>query len=328
VLFDSGDGAKPVDAVMISGDRPLVSVSIPTFNRARSYLPAALASVCSQTYEKVEIFVSDNASEDETKELVTNIGDSRIRYHRHSTNIGPSQNMNFCVQQARGELLVVLSDDDIVAPDFVESCVQLAATHPDVGLIRTGTRVIDAQGQTIREVSNVAQGLSFDEYLLAWIDGKVSPYQCSTMFRTELLQAHGLHSRHFLFDDVMAHFEIAAHHGVVDIRDVKASFRQHSEELTAKSDIRAWCEESLDLIDLMCRLSPKNAEYISTRGLSALALANYRRALRQPFPKSVLSCLTVFRMHRFTPPPRRVLSAAVVRRLRRTLLRTGRVADR
>jgi hypothetical protein len=197
--------------------------------------------------------------------------------------------------------------------------MKAVATRPGVGLVRTGTRVVDGQGGTIREVPNTARGLSFDEYVVAWIDGKVSPYQCSTMFRTSLMKEHGLRSRHYLFDDVIAHFEIAARHGTVDVEDVKASFRQHGGELTAKTDIRAWCEESLDLIELLRELSPKNADFLATRGLAALALANYRRALRQPFPSSVLSCLTVFRMHRFTPPPRRVITAAVERRLRRTL---------
>jgi hypothetical protein len=183
---------------------------------------------------------------------------------------------------------------------------------------------VDAQGRTIREMPNRAHGVSFDEYVVAWIDGKVSPYQCSTMFRTRLLQEHGLRSRHYLFDDVIAHFDIAARHGALDVEDVKASFRQHGGELTAKTDIRAWCEESLDLIELMQELSPRNADFIASRGLAALALANYRRAMRQPFPTSMISCLTVFRMHRFTPPPRGVIAAAVERRLRRTL--GGRVS--
>jgi glycosyltransferase involved in cell wall biosynthesis len=308
-----------VDTDMSPAGRPLVSVAIPTFNRAGSYLPEALACARAQTYENLEIFVSDNASEDGTGEMIANLRDPRIRYHRHPSNIGSAPNMNFCVQQARGEFLLLLPDDDLVAPDFVDSCMQLAATRPDVGLVRTGTRVVDTDGRTIREVPNAARGLSFDEYVIAWIDGKVSPYQCSTMFRTTLFKGHGLRSRHYLFDDVIAHFDLAARHGALDVEDVKASFRQHGGELTAKTDIRAWCEESLDLIELLRELSPKNADFIATRGLEALALANYRRALRQPFPTSMVSCLTVFRMHRFTPPPRGVITAAVERRLRRTL---------
>jgi glycosyltransferase involved in cell wall biosynthesis len=304
---------------MSSTGRPLASVVIPTFNRAASYLPEALASARAQTYENLEIFVSDNASQDGTGEMIANLGDPRIRYHRHPSNIGSTPNMNFCVQQARGEYLLLLPDDDLIAPDFVDACMKGAATRPEVGLIRTGTRVVDGQGRTLREIPNTARGVSFDEYVVAWIDGKVSPYQCSTMFRTALLKEHGLRSRHCLFDDVIAHFDIAARHGALDVEDVKASFRQHGGELTAKTDIRAWCEESLDLIELMRELSPKNADFIATRGLAALALANYRRALRQPFPGSILSCLVVFRMHRFTPPPRGVITAAVERRLRRTL---------
>ena len=67
--------------------------------------------------------------------------------------------MNFCIQQARGDYLVILPDDDLVDPDFVESCVALALDNPQAGLIRTGTRVIDAAGRVLVELPNEAVGL-------------------------------------------------------------------------------------------------------------------------------------------------------------------------
>jgi glycosyltransferase involved in cell wall biosynthesis len=296
----------------VSSDvHPLVTIAIPTFNRADSFFPSSLASACSQSYPNLEIFISDNASHDDTRVRVEAIKDSRIRYHRHPENIGPSRNENFCVQEARGDYVVILPDDDLIDPDFAESCVRLAAQNPAAGVIRTGTRVIDAQGHVIRESPNGAAGLSFDDYVMAWIDGKTSPYQCSSMFRTGPFQSIGLHSRHYLFNDLMTHFKVAAAYGRMDLREPKASFRLHGESATDKADMRAWCEESMDLLRLLCELSPGNRTLIETRGTRFLAGGNYRRALRKPFPKHLLACFTVFRTHNFILPPRWVLDEAV-----------------
>jgi glycosyltransferase involved in cell wall biosynthesis len=300
---------------MTSSHGPLVTIAIPTFNRANGFFPKSLASACAQTYTRLEILVADNASEDDTQNVVEALKDPRIRYYRHLSNIGPSRNMNFCIQQARGDYLVILPDDDLVDPDFVESCAALALDNPQAGLIRTGTRVIDAAGRVLVELPNEAVGLSFDQLVVAWIDGKTSPYQCSIMFRTAPIQGLGMHSRHYLFDDACTFFTIAGRHGCADVRGLKARFRLHEGELTSQAPMRDWCEDSIDLLNLLCDLSPANAEFVRTNGLRFLATGNYRRALRRPFPRSLLDCLTVFRTHKFMLPPRRYLARAARRRL-------------
>jgi glycosyltransferase involved in cell wall biosynthesis len=293
---------------------PLVTIAIPTFNRAGSFFPLTLASARAQSYPNLEILIADNASTDGTHARVEAIKDERIRYFRHSSNIGPSNNENFCVQETRGDYVVVLPDDDLIDADFVQSCVALAIKRPDAGLVRTGTRVIDEQDRVIRESPNRVNGPSFDDLVIAWIDGKTSPYQCSTMFRTGPLRSIGLHSRHYLFNDVVTHFKIAAAHGRLDIEETKASFRLHPETATNRANIRAWCEESMDVLQLLRELSPKNSEALFTRGMKFLAVGNYRRALRKPFPNDIVAALTVFLAHKFILPPRWVLDEAARRR--------------
>ena len=135
--------------------------------------------------------------------------------------------------------------------------------------------------------------------------------------RTGLLRRVGLHSRHYLFNDVMSQFKVAAGYGHIDIEAVKATFRVHTESATDKADIRAWCEESVDLLHLLFELSPSNHEFIRTQGMKFLAASNYRRALRKPFPKDILAGLTVFRMLQFIPPPHWVMKEAIKKRWRK-----------
>jgi glycosyltransferase involved in cell wall biosynthesis len=292
---------------MTADTEPYVTIAIQTFNRAATFFPLTLKSACSQSYSHLEILVADNASTDETHAVVDAAHDPRIRYHRHPTNIGAFNNQAFCLQEARGSYLTILPDDDLVDPDFVESCIALALQNPSVGVIRTGTRVIDKDNRVIREAPNPMENLSFDDFVLAWINGRTSPYQCSSMFRTDALRAAGFQTRHHLFDDLVAHFRVAAHDGRADIAGVKASFRMHGSSGTDRANMRAWCEESMDLLNLLCDLSPTNREIIRTDGMRFLALGNYRRALRKSFPRRLLACLEVFWTHDFTPLPRALL---------------------
>lgn len=99
---------------------PFVSVIIPTFNRA-ALLARAIGSVCRQTYSNLDIIVVDDASDDDTQEVVANISDSRIRYIRHESNRGGSGARNTGIQTALGEFIAFLDDDDEWEPEKTEA---------------------------------------------------------------------------------------------------------------------------------------------------------------------------------------------------------------
>jgi len=280
------------------GSNPLVTVAIPTYNRAAHFLPQALRAACGQTYRNLEILVSDNGSHDATAEVVQSFGDDRIRYHRHSENIGAAGNFNFCIQQARGEYIILLMDDDSIDPDFIECCVDAARSNPHAGLIRTGTRVIDGAGSVVYQSINRVAGLNFTDFVVAWTEGKTAPFLCSTLFRAGPLRESGIHSRHFLWCDVLTELPIAARYGRVDLPDVKASFCLHAGEMTVKATIEAWCDDSMELVDKVCSLVPEDARLLRSRLMPFMASHNFRLALRlqKPWAERVQACFTVARV--------------------------------
>ena len=73
--------------------KPLISVIIPTYNRA-AYLGRALNSVLAQSYENIEVIVIDDASVDDTGSAVKEIPDARLTYIRHDTNKGGAEARN------------------------------------------------------------------------------------------------------------------------------------------------------------------------------------------------------------------------------------------
>jgi glycosyltransferase involved in cell wall biosynthesis len=91
----------------------LVSVNITTHNRS-DMLPRCLNSVISQTYNNLEIIVVDDASVDNTKDLVSNYisKDERIKYIRHSKNRGNAATRNTAWKNSRGDYIAFMDDDD------------------------------------------------------------------------------------------------------------------------------------------------------------------------------------------------------------------------
>jgi len=112
---------------------PSVSIAIPTFNRA-GRLERALTSALGQTHRDLEVVVSDNASTDGTPDLLQAVAsrDSRLRVVRQPENRGMVANLNAVLALTTGEHVMLLADDDWLAPRCVESA--LAALAADAGL--------------------------------------------------------------------------------------------------------------------------------------------------------------------------------------------------
>ncbi|WP_419661408.1 glycosyl transferase, family II [Desulfosarcina variabilis str. Montpellier] len=107
---------------------PLVSVIMPTFNRAWS-LKKAIDSVLSQEYANLETIVVDDGSTDDTPALLSSYG-TRIRVIRQA-NQGVSAARNAGIRAAQGELITLLDSDDAWLPGKVQAQVDFFDAHPE-----------------------------------------------------------------------------------------------------------------------------------------------------------------------------------------------------
>lgn len=308
--------------------KPLVTIGIPTYNRADGYLRECLACALNQTYENVEVIVSDNCSNDRTSALMRSISDSRLRYIRHEKNIGPANNFNYCLKQARGAYFLLLHDDDLIDPDFVEICMKAARGSTYYGIIRTGTRVINSNGKVLNESRNSVAGLSIEDFFRGWFQGKTSWYLCSTLYNTERLrEIGGFQSKRQLVQDGTAIVRLASKYGRVDVEDVKASFRKHSGELTFAAKVKDWCEDYLALLDLMCEAVDEKKDLIRMEGQRFLCRINYNRAraIKSPFEK-LKTYLMVYRKFNYSESLTKYLFLIYLRpRIRRAKNYTNRL---
>jgi glycosyltransferase involved in cell wall biosynthesis len=236
--------------------RRFVSIGIPTYNRADGYLRYALKSALDQNYEPIEIIVSDNCSTDDTESMIKSYKDSRIRYFRQAKNISANDNFNFCLNKADGEYFLLLHDDDMIDADLVQTCMEALNDNQEPGVIISGTRVIDGMGNEIRSNENeLSSGVTFKEFIMGWLKYRVALYLCSTLYNTQYLkEIGGYHSKHNLYQDVIATARLASMYGQVHCRPVKASFRLHGSNRGDSAGVMNWCEDCLELIDLISTL--------------------------------------------------------------------------
>ncbi|MCC5663867.1 glycosyltransferase [Nostoc sp. CHAB 5784] len=123
--------------------QPLVSVIIPTYNRPE-YLKQAIASAVKQTYQNIEIIVSDNYSPENPQAIVASFGDSRIRFWRHQQNVGMIANQQHGFKMARGKYVASLHDDDIWNEDFLAKLVPPLEANSELIIAFCDQYIIDA----------------------------------------------------------------------------------------------------------------------------------------------------------------------------------------
>lgn len=114
-------------------DDPLVSVGIPTYNRPEG-LRSILTDICNQTYQNLEIIVSDNCSDKvEVQKIIREFiaKDNRIKSFRQDFNIGPAANFQFVFSTAKGEYFMWAADDDRFHSDFIRVCLQEFSANKD-----------------------------------------------------------------------------------------------------------------------------------------------------------------------------------------------------
>ena len=116
---------------------PLATILIPTFNRS-VLLGQALESALVQSYSNLEIIVRDNASSDDTSEIVSQYAtDHRLRYVRNTQNIGLVRNWEKgVVKETKGDWFLILSDDDYLTdPIFISDAINRAKLNDDIRVV-------------------------------------------------------------------------------------------------------------------------------------------------------------------------------------------------
>ncbi|MCP9836504.1 glycosyltransferase family 2 protein [Cyanobium sp. N.Huapi 1H5] len=180
---------------------PLVTVGMPTYNRPQE-LERSLAMIRAQSYQNLDIVVSDNASPDPRVArlvLAKSEQDPRIRYFRQDSNIGPSANFVFVLRKAKGSFFMWAADDDEWHPLFIEKLLQALLGNSSCGLAFCDFDVRYPDGTACLSYGSFYQ--AYEDFLRDTGPDRVSTYALQAPERGKANLIYGLFRREALIDD-------------------------------------------------------------------------------------------------------------------------------
>lgn len=129
---------------------PLVSICIPVHNCA-AYIGAAIESVRAQTLSDWELIILDNASSDDTLDVIRSYPDARIRVIGNERNIGIEANWNRALREAKGRYIKLLPADDYLLPECLERQARVFDQPGNESVILTccGRSIVGSSGNRL-----------------------------------------------------------------------------------------------------------------------------------------------------------------------------------
>lgn len=218
---------------------PRFTIAIPTFKRAET-LREALESVLNQdTSEQFEVIVSDNNPErnDETETLMAEYADvPNLTYIKNSNNLGMVGNWNRLPLLTRGKYMVILHDDDCIAPFFLSSATVLLEKCPDADLLQF-TKIHEKKYEFQRDALHAERFRIVDNIL-----GNALSAPTGTIYlRDTLLKAGGWNPHFYPSHDYCFDCLLMCHGYRVYASPLKATFYRIDINVSLKKETQVGC---------------------------------------------------------------------------------------
>lgn len=158
-----------------------------------TYLQQAMQSILSQTYSDFELIVVDDCSPEDIEGIVSGFKDERISYFRNEKNIGGHDlvgQWNKCLSYAEGEYVILATDDDLYAPEFLKAFVPLIWEYPSVDIFRARVLQVNSNNEILaidRCYKQYLSSVEFYYHMLHGMKGGIPQY----IFRREALVNKG-----------------------------------------------------------------------------------------------------------------------------------------
>lgn len=213
--------------------KPLrVSVIIPVRNGAQ-FIGQAIDSILSQTLTDLELLVVDDASTDNTPEIIQSYGDPRLRCLRNPQCLGVSASRNRAMAEARAPYVAFLDADDIAYPQRLEMQVAYLENNPSVALVGSHLDYIDAKGQQLYS-EQPGQRPCAPQALRLELLHRACILPSTAMGRTSALREVGGFSKLDYAEDHDLWCRLAVKHDLAVMPDRLVAYRQHPNQATFK----------------------------------------------------------------------------------------------
>jgi len=199
---------------------PTVSVIISSYNHA-PYIRQAVQSVLDQTFQDFEILIADDASTDNTLEVLNRFTDPRIRLFSFTEN-RKAHMKNECLKVVEGRYIAILNSDDYMAPDRLQKQVAYLEAHADHLAVFSPYLEVDVDGNLIKRMPALNQ--SRHAWLRHFLDiGNAMGHSCA-MIRKSFFDTHGPYNRWLLYVSDFDLWVRMCLHGEIHVIDEPLTF--------------------------------------------------------------------------------------------------------
>lgn len=217
---------------------PLISVIMPAYN-AQSYIEQAISSVLTQSVTDLELLVIDDGSQDNTRQIVTDIAekDHRVRLLVNEQNMGAAGTRNRGLELCRGQYVALLDSDDYYLEGMLQSMLN-RAEETGADIIYCSYAIVDEDGKPLCNDFIVPEETDFESSLVR------SVITCSTVLMGGELARNNRFPLGLYHEDIALWFQILRSGGTArGVPQVLAAYRQRRDSKTAnkfKSACRRW----------------------------------------------------------------------------------------
>jgi glycosyltransferase involved in cell wall biosynthesis len=212
-----------------------VDVIVPCYNYGH-FLRQCVESVLSQSHQDLRVLVIDDCSPDHTEEVARELvaRDERVTYRRHEVNRGHIATYNEGLDWAVGDYILLLSADDLLAPEALSRATRLMDARPEVGMTHGRALIIEEDGPPLRlpmvECRSTDRIVPGESLIEAFVTADHSPVSTPTVIVRADLQRHLGGYRpdlpHTGDMEMWMRFAFVARVGYHD--EVQAYYRRHS----------------------------------------------------------------------------------------------------
>jgi glycosyltransferase involved in cell wall biosynthesis len=239
---------------------PQITTIICTYRRPQ-WLRRAILSAQKQTYSHIKICVYDNASGDETPQVVAELAqqDPRIHYVGRPENIGLLANYAEAMTEVTTPFFSFLADDDVILPDFYATAIAALEAQPEAMFFAGSFLALSLQGNRVGGSQFVDRCWLPPEGMWQFVSSKIDPNLHGTLIRREVLH-QGYHFSPVLnWADRDLLYRIAARHPILTGADITVLFTHHNLDKGGKMTIDfAWRENESLLASLQPLLDTTN----------------------------------------------------------------------
>lgn len=208
----------------------MVTIITSVYN-CEKYISEMLESILAQTYTDWELIIIDDASTDNTWDILSSYDDARIKLLKNDENVGLTKNLNKGLSLARGNYIARIDGDDVALPYRLERQVDYMESHPDVGLVGTWMQIVGKQAGLLKSTLDAKRlniNLLFDAVV----------FHPSFMMRKSVLDKY-----HIKYDESLKYaqdynmeYRISQYADLGNMDDVLVKYRIHDAQVSVQKN--------------------------------------------------------------------------------------------